>query len=98
MTHWFIRESSVSLYFKTFKILIDMEREILMERTIFKMERLPTKYIQEVNDFVEFIIQRTNDKLITEGLQQLSSAGNSFDFLKDDPELYTVDDLKVRFV
>ncbi len=74
-----------------------MEREVLMKKTIRRLEQLPTKRIQEVNDFVEFIIQRTDDALITEGLQQLSSSGHAFDFLNDEPELYSINDLKERF-
>ena len=74
-----------------------MEREILMEETIGKIESLPTARIKEVNDFVEFMIQRTDDDLLTKGLQKLSSCGHSFDFLYNEPELYTINDLKVRF-
>ena len=74
-----------------------MEREVLVKKTIGKIKRLPTKRVREVNDFVEFIIQRTDDALITEGLQQLSLVGHTYDFLNDEPELYTVNDLKVKF-
>ena len=75
-----------------------MEREVLMEKTIHNIERLPIKRIQEVNDFVEFIIRKVDDALITEGLQQLSSSSRAFDFLHDEPEIYSVNDLKVRYV
>ena len=75
-----------------------MEREVLIKRTIGKIEQLPTTRIQEVNDFVEFIIQRADDVLITEELQQLVSySHNTYDFLHNEPELYTVNDLKVKF-
>jgi len=74
-----------------------MERETLMNETICKMEQLPTACIQEVNDFVEFIIQRIEDIQITEGLQQLVSSSHTYDFLHDEPELYSINDLKKRF-
>jgi hypothetical protein len=74
-----------------------MEREVLVEETICKVKQLPTMRIQEVNDFVEFITQKTEDALITEGLQQLSSSSRAYDFLNSEPELYSVNDLKVRF-
>jgi len=74
-----------------------MEREVLMKRTIRKIEQLPTTRIREVDDFLEFIIQRTDDALITKGLQQLSSSSHTFDFLCDEPELYSINDLKVKF-
>ena len=75
-----------------------MEREVLVKRTIGKIKQLPVKRVHEVNDFVEFIMQKTNDSLITEGLQELSSASrHAYDFLNDEPELYSVNDLKVKF-
>ena len=74
-----------------------MEREVLIKKTIHKIEQLPTTRIQEVNDFVEFIIQRADDAIITEGLQQLSSSGHTFDFLYNEPDLYSVNDLKKKF-
>ena len=75
-----------------------MDREVLVRNTIGRIGQLPTKRVQEVNDFVEFIIRRTDDAMITKGLQQLSSISHSNDFLYDDPELYSVNDLKVRYV
>jgi len=67
-----------------------MEREILVKNTIGKIEQLPTTRVQEVNDFVEFIIRRTDDAMITEGLQQLSSISHAYNFLHDEPDLYTL--------
>jgi len=75
-----------------------MEREVLVKKTIDRIEHLPTKRIQEVSNFVEAIIRKVDDSLITEGLQQLSSCSRTYDFLYDEPELYTINDLKIRFV
>ena len=74
-----------------------MECEMLMQKTIRKIEQMPATQVQKVDDFVEYIIRRTNDAMITDGLQQLSSCGNTYDFLYDEPDIYSVDDLKVRF-
>jgi hypothetical protein len=74
-----------------------MEREALIKKTIHRIEQLPTTRIREVSDFVEFIVQRANDAIMTEELQQLSSSSSVFNFLHDDPELYTMNDLKVKF-
>ena len=75
-----------------------MEHDVLVEKTIRKIGQLPTTRVKEVNDFVEFIIQKTDNALITEGLQQLASCSHTYDFLYNEPELYTVNDLKVKFV
>jgi len=74
-----------------------MERELLIKKTIRGIEKLSTKRVREVNEFVEFIVRKSDDALITEGLQQLSSCSHVYDFLDNEPELYSVNDLKVRF-
>jgi len=66
-----------------------MEREVLMKKAVHNIEQLPTTRIREVNDFVEFILQKVDDSLITEGLQQLSSSSHTYDFLHNEPELYS---------
>ncbi len=75
-----------------------MEREVLVQKMFHNIEQLPTQCIQEVNDFVEFILQKADDSLITQGLQKLSSSSHTYDFLDDEPELYSINDLKVRYV
>jgi hypothetical protein len=75
-----------------------MEREILMEKMIGQIERLSIARILQINDFIEFIARQSEDAMITEGLQELSSYGNVYDFLDNEPEIYSVDDLKIKFV
>ena len=70
---------------------------MLMQKTVRKIQKLPSKQVQKVDDFVESIIRRTNDAMITEALQQLSLCGKTYDFLYDEPDIYSVDDLKVKF-
>ena len=86
------------MQFEIHKKLNKMEREVLVQKTISKIEQLPMKRIREVDDFVEFIIRKADDALITEGLQKLTSFSHTYDFLNNEPELYTINDLKVRFV
>ena len=74
-----------------------MECEMLMQKTIRKIEQMPAVQVQKVDDFVEYIIHSTNDALITGGLQHLATRGHTYDFLYDEPDLYSLDDLKVRF-
>jgi len=74
-----------------------MEREVLVQKTVHNIEQLPTQRIREVNDFVEFILRKSDDALITEGLQRLASSCHVYDFLRDEPEIYSVNDLKVKF-
>lgn len=74
-----------------------MEREALMEKTIHKLEKMPIGRIREVSDIVELMSQRVEDAIIVEGIKDMAFNSKAFDFLKDEPDLYTLNDLKVRF-
>lgn len=45
----------------------------------------------------EIALQALEDDVPTRGIMRLAEEGGAFDFLADEPELYTVKDLKVRY-
>jgi hypothetical protein len=74
-----------------------MDRQVLIDNTIKKITQLPDVKIKEINDFVDFLLSRIEDKIIQEGIQKMVSDSKSFDFLKDEEDLYTLNDLKERY-
>ncbi len=74
-----------------------MNRQILIDQTVKKIEQLPESNLKEINDFVDFLLSKMDDKLMLENLQKLSSESKSFDFLKDEEDLYDVTDLKIKY-
>ena len=74
-----------------------MDKALLINKTIENIRRLPSNEIKEVNDFTEFLLKRLDDRLITEGIQEIASSSKSYDFLITEPELYSVNDLKIKF-
>jgi hypothetical protein len=73
--------------------LFNQEVEIIVLPKVKKNEHDQTKKETATTDFT----QKMDDVLITKGLEQLSSSGSSLDFLYDEPDLYSVNDLKIRF-
>ena len=71
-----------------------MTRDILIKKTLDSLSRLPDQRIQEVSDFVEFLVTKIDGKLITEGIQQLAADSKSFSFLEEEEVLYSKADLK----
>ena len=71
-----------------------MNREILIKETIEKIQRLPDIKIKEINDFADFLLSRIDDKILLEGVQRLTSESKAFDYLKNEEELYTLNDIK----
>jgi len=74
-----------------------MEKEILLKKTMANLEKLPADRIKEVSDFIEFLLTKFEDQLITEGIQNLTSESKAFEFLENEPDLYSVNDLKIRY-
>ena len=74
-----------------------MNRQVLIDNTINKIKQLPDIKIKEVNDFADFLLSRIEDKIIQEGIQKMVSDSKSFDFLKDEEDLYSFNDLKERY-
>lgn len=77
--------------------MILMNRQVLIDKTMNKISLLPDMKIKEVNDFADFLLSKIDDKIIQEGIQQMVSDSKSFDYLKDEEDLYTVEDLKERY-
>lgn len=69
-----------------------MSRQELIENTIQKLNNLPDNKIIEVNDYIEFILHKIDETLLIEGIKNLDS--NSFNFLADEQDIYSVNDLK----
>jgi hypothetical protein len=71
-----------------------MNRSILIKETMDKIQQLPDVKIQEINDFAEFLLSKIDDKILIEGIQKLASDSKSFEYLKNEEDLYSVNDLK----
>ena len=74
-----------------------MNRQGLIDITINKIRQLPDIKIKEVNDFADFLLSKIDDKITIEGIQKIVSDSKTFDFLKDEEDLYSVNDLKEKY-
>jgi len=74
-----------------------MTRETLIKKTIDNLTKLPDQKLKEVSDFAEFLLNRIENQLMTEGIQKLVSDSKAFKFLEAEEDLYSVDDLKEKY-
>ncbi len=74
-----------------------MNRQILIKKVLNKINLLPDSKIQEVNDFADFLLGKIEDNITLEGIQKLVSDSKTFDFLKDEEDLYSVNDVKEKY-
>jgi len=74
-----------------------MTKSDLIQHTIDILEKLPDDRISYVTNYAEFILKKYEESLLQQGIEKLSSESHSFDFLKQEKDLYTVNDLKERY-
>ena len=71
-----------------------MTRKTIIERTIKAINRLPEDKAEEISHFADFISKRYEEQELIQGIQRLITNSQSFDFLKDEEDLYSLADIK----
>ena len=74
-----------------------MTQSAVIENTISTLSKLPTEKAEEVADFAAFVLKKHEESLLQQGITQIVGDSQVFAFLADEEDLYTKDDLKVRF-
>jgi hypothetical protein len=74
-----------------------MNREQLIEETLQNVNKLPDEKIREINHFAEFLLSKIEDSIDLEGIAQMASNAQSFDFLNYEEDLYTVNDVIEKY-
>lgn len=74
-----------------------MNREILIRKTIESLSKLPDQKVKEVSDFAEFLLNGIDNQILKEGIHRLTSESDTFSFLNEEEEIYSVRDLKEKY-
>jgi hypothetical protein len=74
-----------------------MTRDTMLKKTVSAISRLPKNKLSEVADFVEFLSKKHEETALQKGIEKLSLDSGSLDFLLDEEDLYTEDDVKKKF-
>ena len=74
-----------------------MMRETLINKTVKALSKLPNYKIKEVSDFTEYIFKKYEEETLQKGIEKLVSDSNAFQFLNEDEDLYTVNDIIEKY-
>jgi hypothetical protein len=74
-----------------------MTREAIIQKTVEVLQALPDEKIEEVSDFADYILKKYDDRLLQQEMQALIEQSDTFNFVEEEQELYTVKDLKERY-
>jgi hypothetical protein len=71
-----------------------MTRQIIIERTLKVINQLPEDKAEAISDFADFVFKRYEEQELTNGIQKLASESQTFDFLNNEDDIYSIADLK----
>jgi hypothetical protein len=74
-----------------------MNRDTLIKQTLKNLSKLPQDKVREISDFADFIMKKHEEETLQKGIEKLVSHSKSFDFLNEEEDLYSLDDLKEKF-
>jgi len=74
-----------------------MSRTEIIEKTVNALNKLPESMGEEVADFADFMVKKTEEQFMQSGIQHSIENSGAFAFIKDEEDLYSIDDLKEKF-
>ena len=74
-----------------------MTRQAIIERTVQILNQLPQEKAAEISDFADFVHKKHEEQQLTYDIQKLTEDSNSFSFLHEEEEIYSIADLKEKY-
>ncbi|MCY7410280.1 MAG: hypothetical protein LH473_08410 [Chitinophagales bacterium] len=74
-----------------------MSKEEIIKKTAEKIGLLTENRLIELADFTDFLLRKQEEEMIQKGIQHLMETSGTYDFLNEDPVVYTLEDCKERY-
>ncbi|MDZ7719824.1 MAG: hypothetical protein U5K72_13490 [Balneolaceae bacterium] len=74
-----------------------MTRKTLIRETVQSIKKLPDHKLKEVSDFVDFLLNQLEHAELNDQIAQAAFKSKTFEFLQEEEELYSDDDLKESY-
>ena len=74
-----------------------MDKTELIKDTSDKLQKLPVEKVQEVNHNIEILLSSVDDQILTDGIADLNATSKAYDFLNDEEDLYTLNDIIEKY-
>jgi hypothetical protein len=74
-----------------------MSKTELIQKTLQTLEKLPSEKVGEVTDFAEYLLQKFEEESLRKGIQLMVTESETFNFLMEEQEIYSVKDLKETY-
>jgi hypothetical protein len=74
-----------------------MTREAIIQKTVKILNMLPAEKAGEVADFADYVLKKHVEHTLQYGIEKLVEESHAFQFLEDDEDLYTIEDIKEKY-
>ncbi len=74
-----------------------MTKISVINHTVETLQKLPEDKVNEIAEFADFLLKKYEEQFLQKGIEILVSESESFEFLQEEEDLYTVEDLKERY-
>lgn len=74
-----------------------MDKQIAIQKAAIFIKKLPDNNVEELLDFAAFLLSKNEDKLIQKEIYNHVENSKSFEWLKEEEDLYTPADYKVNY-
>jgi len=74
-----------------------MNRQAIIDKTLKVINQLPEAKAEEISDFAAFVMKRFEEARLTDAIQIMASKSETFSFLNDEEDLYSAEDLKLKY-
>jgi hypothetical protein len=74
-----------------------MTREAIINQTVKAINILPEEKANEISDFADFVLMKYEEQQLTSNIQKLVINSESFNFLNQEEEIYSLNDLKEKY-
>ncbi len=71
-----------------------MTKISVINHTVETLQKLPEDKVNEIAEFADFLLKKYEEQFLQKGIEILVSESESFEFLQEEEDLYTVEDLK----
>ena len=69
----------------------------MIEKTLKVLSLLPDDKVSVVFDYVDLLLKKHEEEVLQKGINKLVSTSDTYAFLHDEEDLYTVADLKEKY-
>ncbi|BAU53469.1 hypothetical protein [Mucilaginibacter gotjawali] len=73
-----------------------MTKEVIIQKTVRTLKSLPAEKAEEISDFAEYVFKKHEENMLKNGIESLIEQSQAFQFLNDEEDLYSVEDIKEK--